>query len=239
MHSEKESHEPRKRILDAAKSEFAEKGYDGARMGAIARKAKVNQALIHYYFNTKEHLYSQVVQYIFGVDKKEMASAPEFFDRLGLTSSQRLYCAISLLVNLHLDIQDPDYSRIISIELARGRKHLRALTSKYMIPRIERIEQIIKDGIASGEFETPNTLFAVMNILVHVLSLESSREHFAGTALYDRIYGGDYQQNIISFILEHTFKALAPSGKTARVPELPLEVMKSLQEYIAAVKEQL
>lgn len=44
------------RILDAALSEFAAKGYAGARVSAIADRAGVNKQLISYYFGGKEGL---------------------------------------------------------------------------------------------------------------------------------------------------------------------------------------
>ena len=50
-----------KRILDAAEAEFAAKGFDGARLGAIARAAAVQQALIHHYFDDKARLYREVI----------------------------------------------------------------------------------------------------------------------------------------------------------------------------------
>ena len=56
--------ETRERIIFAAKKEFAEKGFDGARMGAIAKRAKANQALIHYYFDNKENLYKEILNRI-------------------------------------------------------------------------------------------------------------------------------------------------------------------------------
>ena len=40
------------RILSAAGKEFIEKGLSGSRMESIARRAKVNKALIHYYFRS-------------------------------------------------------------------------------------------------------------------------------------------------------------------------------------------
>ena len=46
----------RERILDAARSEFAEKGFDGARVDEIAKRADVNKALIYYYFKGKDEL---------------------------------------------------------------------------------------------------------------------------------------------------------------------------------------
>jgi len=49
------------RILEAAFSEFEEKGYYGARMQAIADKAGMNKALLHYYFKSKDALFELVV----------------------------------------------------------------------------------------------------------------------------------------------------------------------------------
>lgn len=47
----------RERILDAALIEFSEHGFAGARTGAIAARAGVNQQLISYYFDGKDGLY--------------------------------------------------------------------------------------------------------------------------------------------------------------------------------------
>jgi AcrR family transcriptional regulator len=43
----------RTRILDAADAVFVRRGIDGARMQEIADRAKVNKALLHYYFRSK------------------------------------------------------------------------------------------------------------------------------------------------------------------------------------------
>ncbi|MEV4348958.1 TetR family transcriptional regulator [Actinoplanes sp. NPDC049596] len=44
-------------ILEAARATFAEKGYDKASIRAIAADAKVDPALVHHYFGTKEKLF--------------------------------------------------------------------------------------------------------------------------------------------------------------------------------------
>ena len=46
----------RQRILDAAHAVFVRRGTAGARMQEIAAEAGVNQALLHYYFGSKEGL---------------------------------------------------------------------------------------------------------------------------------------------------------------------------------------
>jgi TetR/AcrR family transcriptional regulator len=53
-------------ILQAAVREFAREGVAGARTDAIARAAKVNKALLYYYFKDKEALYGAVLDQVFG-----------------------------------------------------------------------------------------------------------------------------------------------------------------------------
>src|SRR6202040_2138955 len=52
-------------ILRAAAEEFAEHGIAGARTEAIAREARVNKALLYYYFKDKETLYGAVLDNAF------------------------------------------------------------------------------------------------------------------------------------------------------------------------------
>jgi TetR/AcrR family transcriptional regulator len=55
------SEETKKRILAGAETEFAAKGFDGARLANIAASADVQQALIHHYFSDKAGLYREVI----------------------------------------------------------------------------------------------------------------------------------------------------------------------------------
>lgn len=56
----KQSADLRDRILDAAEFVFAEEGFAGASTRDIATRAGVNQALIRYYFGSKEELFDDV-----------------------------------------------------------------------------------------------------------------------------------------------------------------------------------
>ena len=58
------SAETRGRILDAALSEFAANGLAGARTEQIAQAAGVNKALLYYYFESKEKLYSAALEMV-------------------------------------------------------------------------------------------------------------------------------------------------------------------------------
>lgn len=53
------------RILDAAARMFGREGYSGASMGAVARAAGVSKGLLHYHFQSKEHLLIEAVRATF------------------------------------------------------------------------------------------------------------------------------------------------------------------------------
>ena len=57
----KEKTSAKERILNAARQEFADSGFGGARVERIAEKAEINKAMIFYYFQSKENLYREII----------------------------------------------------------------------------------------------------------------------------------------------------------------------------------
>ncbi|MGQ4388291.1 TetR/AcrR family transcriptional regulator [Streptomyces sp. SAS_270] len=55
----------RDRILDAAREEFAERGYDKTSIRGIAKAAGVDSALVHHYFGTKEQVFEAAIEVAF------------------------------------------------------------------------------------------------------------------------------------------------------------------------------
>ncbi len=55
--------ETKTKIMESARKHFIQYGFDGARMQAIADDAKVNKALLHYYFRDKQLLYQEVFEF--------------------------------------------------------------------------------------------------------------------------------------------------------------------------------
>ncbi len=47
-------------ILEAARQQFHQKGFAGARMQEIADKAEINKAMLHYYYRSKQQLFEAV-----------------------------------------------------------------------------------------------------------------------------------------------------------------------------------
>jgi AcrR family transcriptional regulator len=51
-----------RRILQAARREFAAKGIAGARVDAIAARARTNKRMIYYYFGSKDGLFREILR---------------------------------------------------------------------------------------------------------------------------------------------------------------------------------
>ena len=77
------------KIFEAATEVFVEKGMDGARMQDIANQAGINKALLHYYYRTKEKLFTTVFEMI--ARKLFIKFSPIFDDNLSLEDKIRFF----------------------------------------------------------------------------------------------------------------------------------------------------
>lgn len=84
------------RILDAARKIFVQRGTAGARMQEIAEEAGVNQALLHYYFRSKDALAAMVFRAAAG------RLLPAVIQVLG--SDEPLESKVRRFVHLYIDI---------------------------------------------------------------------------------------------------------------------------------------
>src|ERR687896_1327771 len=83
------------RILEAARVVFIRRGTAGARMQEIAHEAGVNQALLHYYFRSKDRLAEAAFREVAG------RILPTVFEILG--SDATIEEKVQRFVNLYID----------------------------------------------------------------------------------------------------------------------------------------
>jgi AcrR family transcriptional regulator len=62
----------RQRIIDAAITEFADKGFKKASTNAIATNAKIGKGMLFYYFGSKDELYDFLCEYAIEFIKREV-----------------------------------------------------------------------------------------------------------------------------------------------------------------------
>lgn len=129
-------------ILAAARAEFIENGLKGARMQAIADRAGLNKALLHYYFRSKEKLYeaalSSVIQEVLG--SLQMAMSAEGAGPLELGSM------IERVVRSYTQVlrSNPDFPRLVMRELADGGNAFASVV-RDSIPDLARIRTMLAD----------------------------------------------------------------------------------------------
>jgi TetR/AcrR family transcriptional regulator len=137
-------------ILEAAVREFSKGGIAGARTEAIAKMAGVNKALLHYYFKDKEGLYGAVLEEVFG--GLRTACEPAWQGNSAPMAKLLAY------VECHFDYvaAHPLYPRILQCELLRvgagEGTRFGELVQSYFGPIYARLEEVIREGIAGGEF---------------------------------------------------------------------------------------
>lgn len=225
-------------ILKSAKTEFAEKGLAGARMDSIAKRAEVNQALLYYYFGSKDNLFLEILKRILSI--QDRIDLTEFAMRYALDPSQHLYAMIYLILILHLEETDSEIDRIIihAFELEKGKNEFFAQSEKYFLPLFQRIDNIIFEGINSGEFEIDDPYLFVTHIFYFIMFYGNDRVKLHGTQFYDRVYGQDYKTRAISFLMSCVFKILQPGSDTFQMPVLPISAMRELDSMIETMIEQ-
>jgi TetR/AcrR family transcriptional regulator len=143
------SAETRGRILDAALSEFAANGLAGARTEHIAVAAGVNKALLYYYFESKEKLYSAALEMVAGrVRDRSMA----VFLRDASPGERLLRAALD-----HFDriLTQREFQSLMQQEMMRMHKgeqgELPILVKRVFAPLQAMFQSLVREGIASGE----------------------------------------------------------------------------------------
>lgn len=214
----KESDETKQKILRAAKTEFANKGFNGARMSSIAAIAGLNQALLHYHFENKENLYRSIFQQTIGdIATSFSEHLTEEIDSWNPTPDIKLCAALYVMVSINLDSHDDELHRIFAREMAEGQGLLHEFVKNYMMPRLLIFESIIKDGMKQGIFEISDTMMFSLNVVAFINDFAHGEDFLKDTNVYKRLYSNK-KEKLYNFMTELAFKALRPAGRELPVP---------------------
>ncbi len=117
------------KIFEAATAVFIEKGMAGTRMQEIADRAGINKSLLHYYFRTKERLFTAVYEVI--VRQLFQKIAPMFEKKLTLENKIRLF------VSEHMSFlqQNPRLVPFFLNEINRNPKIVKSFIEKLEIDK--------------------------------------------------------------------------------------------------------
>ncbi|HOO71538.1 MAG TPA: TetR/AcrR family transcriptional regulator [Spirochaetota bacterium] len=164
-------------IINAAIKIIARKGRHGFRMEEIAHEAKINRAMLYYYFSTKENLYLEVLHAIFIHLNRESSSEIREDIEKGKSHEEIItnYIYNTFLKRLN---ENPEYTRIIMEAIANDDEDLRktktVILSTYSRESTVHIVDVIRDGINRGVFrdvDPGQTLVSIIGmILIYFLS---------------------------------------------------------------------
>jgi AcrR family transcriptional regulator len=146
-------------IVAAAEQLFLERGYALTSTVEIAKRVGCNQALVHYYFRTKENL----LQAIFARKARVFVEALASLDEQDLPFEQ----AIVRLIETHFDVlaAEPRLPFLIVSEVTTNPERLKAVEAmvRTSLPAkaIKRLEKKLEQAIAGGRVRK-TTLFDVL-----------------------------------------------------------------------------
>lgn len=159
--------ESRAAILQAAVHEFSREGVAGARTDAIAKAAKVNKALLYYYFKDKDALYGAVLDQVFGglalaVDVPLSSDLPPREKLLAYARAHFDYIAIH-----------SHFPRIVQGELmsvGRGRStHVERIVTQYFRPLLQRLTEVLRQGTEAGVFRPVDPIHFVTTMIASIV----------------------------------------------------------------------
>jgi TetR/AcrR family transcriptional regulator len=140
-------------IVAAALEEFARLGLAGARIDEIARTARVNKALLYYYFESKEHLFLGVVEQMF------LAMTSALRNALSTAKEPREKLLAFLDANFKVLAAEPAYARLLEQEMDMVRVFLNSFKpdeesrfSRQFIPLLTEFRAVLEEGVKTGVF---------------------------------------------------------------------------------------
>jgi TetR/AcrR family transcriptional regulator len=134
------------RILIAARTIFAEKGYNGAHVDEIAQRAGVNKATIYYQIGDKDTLYANVIHQVVGNTAQNIAAAVAQVD----SPEEKLKAYINCIAS-NVD-KNPEFPSIMMREVASGGATLPRVVIEDIASVLTILVGILDEGKQKGVF---------------------------------------------------------------------------------------
>jgi AcrR family transcriptional regulator len=149
----------RQRILAAATTEFAARGFDGTTVDRISARARLNKAMIYYHFRSKRALYTCVLAEVFTLMGDRLAAIGASPDD-PVVKMDRFVSAF-VLEGQHLAHVAPMMLR----EIAEGGRRLDEETYKIMARVMRAMTAIVDEGRAAGRFADVDPLLLYLTTI--------------------------------------------------------------------------
>jgi AcrR family transcriptional regulator len=150
-------------ILIAAEELFARKGFEGASIREIARKAKINTALIYYYFGDKENLFRATLE-------RTLIEIPRILeDAISTTISAEEGLDRILRMITGMVSQRSRFFQILHRELAIESPRVSFLADKYFLRNYQLVKSFMEKATSSGQFRKLDLELAPITFMAMIL----------------------------------------------------------------------
>jgi AcrR family transcriptional regulator len=151
-------------ILKAARDEFCEEGFNGARVDSIAARAKANKRLLYHYFGNKEALYEAVL-----LDAYQEIRRGERELRIGQYDPVEAIDRVIRFTFRHF-LANPWFPRLLSVENLQNARFVKKIKNLDEIrsPIVGELHDIVKRGHELGIFRTD---VDPMQLYISIISL--------------------------------------------------------------------
>lgn len=145
-----------KRILEVAERLFAEKGFDGTSIRNISKEAKINIAMVSYYFGSKEKMLEALIYSRTSNLKMEL----ENIIRENLTPFEKINKLIELYI--YRISRNKCIYQIIHFELNNNKRQINIKSFTEVKKRnLESVERIIHEGQEQGLFRKDVNIYMI------------------------------------------------------------------------------
>lgn len=188
------------KVLAAAVKEFAAHGYEGARVDAIAERAKVNKAMIYYHFKNKEMLYERILTDVTGnIYKQVQEAAVGEGDPVEV-----IYTIIRRYMNI-LNSSDREFFQIMLREMASGGQHFRKIAiPNLVVPVLSIVGPLIRSAMDMGRIRELNPYYTFLQIIGNIVFFNIIRIPLEGSELEKIIfkegYLDEYRENLFKIL---------------------------------------
>jgi AcrR family transcriptional regulator len=167
------------RLLEAAGQEFADKGFECARIRTICERAQANIAAVNYHFGDKEQLYVQAV-----LDAHRCGFAPEELEEpVAAEPAEQLRAFIRYFLSRVLALHDKDGWRhwLMIREMLHPTSASDVLTREAIRPRFEALQRILRRFCPEAEERKIHALtFSVIGQCLHYKMARTITERLIG-----------------------------------------------------------
>ena len=144
-------------ILLAAQEEFATHGLKGARMQAIADRAGLPKANVHYYFKNKVSLYLAVLNNI-------IATWDDFFNDVSVHDDPAIALDTFIRAKVRLSFENPTASRLFANEILQGAPYLSDYMSEVLRPWVNNRANVIEEWMNAGKMTGTDPVLLIFMI---------------------------------------------------------------------------